>query len=67
MLKLASKSPIGSEEWSDKLRRKARDLAGRINRDYMDLGEILYTVWDTPVDGDRQKPPIYTSWGYESF
>lgn len=67
MLRLANKSPIGSEEWSDKLRRKARDLAGRINRDYMDLGEILYTVWDTPVDGDRQKPPIYTSWGYESF
>jgi hypothetical protein len=67
MLNLVSKSPIGSEEWSDKLRRKARDLANRINRDYMVLGEILYTVWDTPVGGDPKKPPIYTAWGYESF
>ena len=61
------KSPIGSEEWGDRLRRKARDLATRINREYMDLGEILYTVWDTPIDGDRKKSPIFTSWGFMTF
>jgi hypothetical protein len=33
----------------------------------MDLGEILYTVWDTPIDGDSKKPPIFTSWGFLSF
>lgn len=67
MLNIVSKSPVGSEEWSDKLRRKAKDLSNRINRDYMDLGEILYTVWDTPIDGNPQKPPVYTAWGYTTF
>lgn len=66
-LSVVGSHSIGSEEWADTIRRKAKAIANRIGQDYMRLGELLYTVWDTPIDGDPQKPPIYTSWGYSTF
>jgi hypothetical protein len=33
----------------------------------MELGELLYTVHDTPVDGNPNNPSVCVSWGYSGF
>jgi|WetSurMetagenome_2_1015567.scaffolds.fasta_scaffold08238_4 hypothetical protein len=57
----------GSESWSDKVRRRARTLIRTIDRGYMELGELLYAVHDTPVNGDPNQPSVCVSWGYKNF
>jgi hypothetical protein len=57
----------GSETWSDKVRRRARNLIRTIDRGYMELGELLYTVHDTPINGDPNQPSVCVSWGYTGF
>jgi hypothetical protein len=58
---------VGSRAWATRIRRRAKELTGILETGYMELARILHQVWDTPVDGDRKKPAVYTAWGYESF
>lgn len=57
----------GSKAWAKKLRAEAKELVESLETGYMNLAKILFTVFDTPVDGDRQKKPIYTLWGFDTF
>lgn len=57
----------GSKAWAKKVRARAKELAGSIETTYMELAEILYTVYDTPIDGDPKNGPIFKAWGYASF
>ena len=65
--KLAKKDTPGSEQWGDKIRRRARTLTKTIEQGYMELGEILYTVYDTPINGDPKNGPMFQAWGYTTF
>lgn len=58
---------VGTKNWVRAVRGKARGLAKDIENYYMSLGEILYKVYDTPIDGDPRNGPIYKAWGYASF
>lgn len=66
-LKLKETDTPGSESWSTKVRRRARVLMKTLDTGYMEMAEILYTVYNTRVNDDPQQPPIYTAWGFESF
>lgn len=57
----------GTEEWSNRIRKRARLLVKSINQGYMELAEIIHTVWSTPINGDRQNACVCVSWGYESY
>jgi hypothetical protein len=62
-----SEEIVGSEEWSARVRSKARKLARVIETGYMGLAELLYAIDAIPVDGDQNKGAIYVQWGYDSF
>lgn len=57
----------GSKSWCQKVRRRAKQLAEDLDTGYMELAQILYEVWDTPMDNDPNKGPIYKQWGFDSF
>jgi hypothetical protein len=57
----------GSKNWSEGVRDEARSLAGKLDEGYMELAKLLYTIWDTPIDGDPKNGPVFTQWGYVSF
>lgn len=57
----------GSKSWCLKIRKRAKQLAEDLDTGYMELAQILYEVWDTPMDGDPNKGPIYKQWGFDSF
>lgn len=57
----------GSVPWSNKIRRRAKNLAKAIDTGYLEMAEILWAVYDTPVDNDPNKGPVFHSWGYASF
>lgn len=61
------KDAPGTEAWCAKLRRRARQLATALNRGELELAEILWQVYDTPIGGDPNRGPVWRSWGYESF
>lgn len=65
--KLSQSEALGSEQWGVKIRRRARVLTKTIEQGYMELGEILYTVYDTPINGDPKNPPMFKAWGYNTF
>ena len=67
LLKPVNRGDLGTKSWSSKVRRKAKDLAGKLEFGYMDLAKILYLVDNTPIDNDPAKGPIWKAWGYESF
>jgi len=58
---------VGSKAWASKVRRRAKELTQMLDLGYMELARILYQVYDTPVEGDSRRAPVYTAWGYESF
>jgi hypothetical protein len=58
---------VGSKAWARNVRSKAQGLAKDIESYCMALGEILYRVYDTPIDGDPRNGPIYKAWGFNSF
>lgn len=58
---------VGSKPWATRVRRRAKDLSQTLDQGYMELARILYEVYDTPIDGNKQRGPIYTAWGYNSF
>lgn len=57
----------GSDEWSIKIRRRARQLSAALDTGYMELAEILWKVWNTPKDNDPNNPAVFRYWGYENF
>lgn len=58
----------GSEEWAKKVRSETKSLSKQIDKAYIELAEMLYTIFDTPAHGDGVHPPIFTAfWGYSSF
>jgi hypothetical protein len=57
----------GSKSWCLKVRKRARQLAQDLDTGYMELAQLLYEVYDTPMDNDPNKGPIFKSWGYDSF
>ena len=50
-----------------RLRKEAKELSAHLDTGYMDLGRILYQVYDTKIDGDQKKLPIFRDWGFETF
>lgn len=60
-------SDVGSPAWGNRIRNKTKKAAKAVELGYMELGALLYEVWDTPVDGDPRNGPIYTLWGYRNF
>ena len=57
----------GSKSWCQKVRKRAKQLSSDLDTGYMELAQILYEVWDTPIDNDPNKGPIYKQWGFDSF
>ena len=57
----------GSVEWCNKLRERARKLVQERDMGFLELGEILYRVTTTPLDGDSKNPDICTLWGYQDI
>lgn len=62
-----SETVVGTPAWATKVRRQAKTLSKTLETTYMELGRILYQVYDTPINGDPKNPPVYRVWGYESF
>lgn len=56
-----------NKAWRDKFRAEAKKLADELDSGYMRLAEILYDVWNLPIDGDPAKNPIFMDWGYSTF
>lgn len=61
------KDGVGSKSWAARLRSKAKQLVKQSDEIFMELGKILYIIWDTPDDGTVLGKPLYQKWGYESF
>lgn len=57
----------GSEVWGEKIRKRARSLVKSINQGYMELAEILHTVWATPINGEAHNACVTVAWGYEGY
>ena len=57
----------GSEAWGVKIRKRARVLVKSINQGYMELAEILYTVWNTTINGEAHNGCVTVAWGYENY
>lgn len=54
----------GSDRWFEALRQSAKNLIDRINRDYIELGGVLWDIYNTP---HRNGLPIFKVWGYQNF
>jgi len=65
--KKKSDLPVGSKEWAEKKRIEARTVAKEVDTVYMRLAQILYEVYDTPIDGHPGNKPVFTLWGYQTF
>jgi len=57
----------GSEAWGAKIRKRARNLVKSINQGYMELAEIIHTVWATPINGEAHNACVTVAWGYENY
>lgn len=66
-LKVLSGKDVGTKSWADKMRKSAKEVAGRMETGYMDLAKILYDLFDVPVDGDPENGPWYKEWGYKTI
>jgi hypothetical protein len=55
---------LGSKEWADKTRQETKALADNIERNYLQLAENLWELFDRPVDNDRKKTNWLTCWKY---
>jgi hypothetical protein len=62
-----AKTDPGSEEWCKRIRKKARNVAREWEQTYLVMAELLYTIYDTPVGGDRKNIPVWQAWGYTNF
>lgn len=64
---LAMVETPGSEVWGTKIRKRARTLVKSINQGYMELAEILHTVWNTTINGEPHNACVTVAWGYENY
>jgi hypothetical protein len=62
-----SRNKPGSKAWCKWIRAHAKELALSIDSNYKGLAKDLYDIYDTPIDGDRANPPVYTAWGFNTF
>lgn len=60
-------SNVGSKSWANKVRSEAKAAVKSLDTGYIELGRILYTVWNTPIDGDPNNAAVFTLWGYDTF
>ena len=58
---------VGSRAWAGRIRHRARVLAEQVETGYLELGEILYRIYDAPVDGDAKNGSVLAKWGYSSI
>jgi len=58
---------VGSRAWAGRTRHRAKVLAEQVETGYLELGEILYRIYDAPVDGNPQNGPVLAQWGYKSI
>lgn len=63
-LENTKKEPVerGSKQWADKLRKDTAKLAKQLDTGYMALGEKLWLIYDTPIDGDPTRSSVCTAW-----
>jgi len=59
--------PSGSLGWAEGVRSDAKSLASKLDEGYMELAKLLYAIWDTPIDANKNNGPIFTQWGYATF
>jgi len=64
---LAMVEAPGSEAWGTKIRKRARTLVKVINQGYMELAEIIHTVWNTTINGEPHNACVTVAWGYENY
>lgn len=57
----------GSKAWQTRIRNRAKALADQVEMGYLELGEILYRIYDAPVDGDPKNGAVLAKWGYKSI
>lgn len=58
---------IGSAQWAETSREKAKQFNANIETSFMDLGKLLYQLQTARVNGDVQAPLVIHSWNYDSF
>ncbi len=56
----------GSKAWQQRIRGRAKSLADQLEMGYLELGEILYRIYDASADGDPKNGSVLARWGYES-
>jgi hypothetical protein len=64
---VSDKNAPGSKAWMKAVRAHAKELSTSLETHYKDLARDLYEIYDTPIDGDRGNPPVYTAWGFKTF
>lgn len=57
----------GTKGWQTRIRNRAKALADQVEMGYLELGEILYRIYDAPVDGDPKNGSVLAKWGYKSI
>jgi hypothetical protein len=62
-----AEADVGSRAWAGRIRHRARALAEQVETGYLELGEILYRIYDAPVDGDPAQGSVLQKWGYKSI
>ena len=63
----SDKMKPGSKAWCKWIRAHAKELALSIDTNYKELAKDLFAIYDTPIDGDRANPPVFTAWGFKTF
>lgn len=59
---------IGTVSWGNAVRAKAKKALKASEEAFMELGKILFVVWDTPItDKGTEGVPLYEVWGFSSF
>lgn len=58
---------VGSKAWAGKIRKEAQELSKNLDTGYIKMGQLLWTVFNVPIDGDSKNNPIYMAWGYKTF
>ena len=58
---------VGSKSWQGRIRQRAKLLAEQVESGYLELGEILYRIYDAPVNGDPNGGAVLAKWGYSNI
>jgi len=58
---------VGSKAWAKKIRDRAKELSSQLDTGYMEMAQILWTVYDMTLKGDITQRALFKSWGYETF